>query len=50
MNKWDIISNMIILYDINAIQTNIINILPTSKEIILTLVHPYYGFEIGDVL
>ena len=37
MNKWDILSNLIILYDINAIQTNIINILPTSKEIILTI-------------
>ena len=36
MNKWGILSNMIILYDINAIQTNIIKVLGIKKDIILT--------------
>ena len=50
MNKWGIILNMIIPHDINGIQTNIINILPTPKDIILTLLYTYPGFGIGDML
>ena len=50
MNKWDILSNMIILYD--AIQTNILNILPTLKEIILTIImytvtYSHHCFVVG---